>query len=525
LEHLLEIIGLIAIVVAVSAAAKRFGLLTPIVLVIAGLALSVVPGFPEIHLESEFVLIGVLPPLLYVAALQTSVPAFRFNLRPILLLAVGLVLVTAFAVGFVAHALLPGVPFSICLALGAVVAPPDAVSATAVARRIGLPRRMVTILEGESLINDATALVLLRLAALAAVGGSVGPGTIAWDSVQAAGGGILVGALGAVVFGFLHKKTTDPLIDNALSLITPFAVVYAAEKIHSSGVVAVVVAGLALGHRWPTLMSAASRLQMGAFWRLVNFLLEGMVFLLVGLQLREIVNDLETDTGTVVAVTSAVFGTVIVVRFLWLYPVTYLARLVPRIRERDPRPPIQVPTVLAWAGMRGVVTLGAALTLPETLTDGRAYPRDLFIFIAFATIVGTLLLQGMTLQPLVRRLKLQPDDPQADVLAEATVQNRASRAARERLDAHAGEAPDTVVKRLEKLTQQRNNVAWERLGAPGTETPSRAYVRLRREMLDAEREVFREARDQGRITEEVLRRAQHEMDLEESMLERKLESS
>ncbi|GIJ66057.1 Na+/H+ antiporter [Virgisporangium ochraceum] len=524
-HHLLEIVGLVAIVVAVSAAAKRFGLLTPIVLVIAGLALSVVPGFPEIHLESEFVLIGVLPPLLYVAALETSVPAFRFNLRPILLLAIGLVLFTAFSVGFVAHALLPGVPFSICLALGAVVAPPDAVSATAVARRIGLPRRMVTILEGESLINDATALVLLRLAALAAAGGSVGPANIAWNSLLAAGGGILFGVLGALVFGFLHKRTSDPLIDNALSLITPFVVVIAAETVHASGVVAVVVTGLALGHRWPTLMSAASRLQMGAFWRLVNFMLEGLVFLLVGLQLRQIMDGLETSTGTVAAVTGAVFATVIIARFVWLYPVTYLVRLVPRIRERDPRPPIQVPTVLAWAGMRGVVTLGAALTLPDTLADGREYPRDLFLFIAFATIVGTLLLQGMTLQPLVRRLKLQPDDPQADVLAEAAIQNRASRAARDRLDEQAGDAPETVVKRLEKLTQQRNNVAWERLGAAGTETPSRAYVRLRREMIDAEREVFRKARDEGRITEEVLRRAQHEMDLEESMLERKLETS
>ena len=523
--HLLEIVGLVAIVVAVTAAAKRFGLLTPIVLVIAGLALSVVPGFPTIHLESEFVLIGVLPPLLYVAALETSVPAFRFNLRPILLLAIGLVLFTAFAVGAVAHALLPGVPFSICLALGAVVAPPDAVSATAVARRIGLPRRMVTILEGESLINDATALVLLRLATLAAAGGSVGPGEIAWDTVRAAGGGILIGALGALVFGFLHKVTTDPLVDNALSLITPFVVVLAAERIHSSGVVAVVVTGLALGHRWPTLMSAASRLQMGAFWRLVNFLLEGMVFLLVGLQLREILDNVETPTRTVAAVTAAVLGTVIAARFIWLFPVTYLARLVPRIRERDPRPPVQVPTVLAWAGMRGVVTLGAALTLPDTLAGNHEYPRDLFIFIAFATIVATLLLQGMTLQPLVRRLKLQPDDPQADVLAEAAIQNRASRAARERLDEQAGDAPESVVKRLEKLTQQRNNVAWERLGAAGTETPSRAYVRIRREMIDAEREVFRHARDEGRITEEVLRRAQHEMDLEESMLERKLETS
>jgi CPA1 family monovalent cation:H+ antiporter len=247
LEDLLELVGLVAIVVAVSAAAKRLGLLTPIVLVIAGLGLSVVPGFPTIHLESEFVLIGVLPPLLFVAALETSVPAFRFNLRPILLLAIGLVLFTAFAVGFVVHALLPDVPFSICFALGAVVAPPDAVSATAVARRIGLPKRLVTILEGESLINDATALVLLRLGLAAAAGGSMGPGQIAWDTLQAAGGGIAIGALGALVLGYLHHRTVDPLLDNALSLLTPFVVVLAAEAIHASGVVAVVVTGLALG--------------------------------------------------------------------------------------------------------------------------------------------------------------------------------------------------------------------------------------------------------------------------------------
>jgi CPA1 family monovalent cation:H+ antiporter len=245
----------------------------------------------------------------------------------------------------------------------------------------------------------------------------------------------------------------------------------------------------------------------------------------VGLQLREIFDNLETPPGTVVALTAAVLGTVIVTRFVWMYPATYLARLVPRVRARDPNPPVTVPTVLAWTGMRGVVTLGAALVLPMELANDRTYPRDLFVWVAFATIVGTLLLQGMTLSALTRRLSLPQDDPQVDVLAEAAVQNSASRAARERLSEHAEGVPATVVKRLEKLTDQRSNVVWERLGAAGAETPSRAYVRLRREMLEAEREVFRLARDEGRITEEVLRRAQREMDLEESMLERKLESA
>ena len=472
------------------------------------------------RLEPEVVLIGILPPLLYVAALETSVPAFRYNLRPILLLAVGLVLFTALAVGLVAYALIPGVPLAICLALGAIVAPPDAVAATAIARRIGLPRRVVTILEGESLVNDATALVLLRVSVAAAVGSAVGVGQIALDALLAAGGGIAVGAAGALVLGYLHKRITEPLLDNALSLLTPFIVVLVAELVHASGVVAVVVTGLSLGHRMPTLMSAGSRLQMDAFWRMVRFLLEGLVFLLVGLQLRQIVTLLNTPWLTVAAVTAAVLATVVVTRFAWMYPSTYLVRLIPRVRRRDPAPRLAYPTVIGWAGMRGVVTLAAALALPLRLADGRMYPRDLFVWLAFAVIIGTLVLQGMTLPAVAHRLGLRPDDPKVDALAEAGVQHAASRAARDRLDALADGAPPQVVEHLRRLTEKRTNVAFERLGTEGRETPSRAYARLRREMLDAEREVFRLARDEGRISEEVLRRAQRDMDLEESMIER-----
>jgi monovalent cation/hydrogen antiporter len=523
--ELWEIVGLVAVVVAVSALAGRFGLMTPIVLVIAGLAMSTVPGLPAFELEPDLVLVGVLPPLLYVAALETSVPAFRFNLRPILLLAVGLVLVTAFAVGFTVYAMVPGVPLAICLALGAVVAPPDAVAATAVARRIGLPRRIVTILEGESLINDATALVLLRVSVAAATAGAVTGGEVAWDAVLAGGGGLLFGVLGAVIFGFLHRKVTDPLMDNALSLLTPFAVVGAAEAVHASGVMAVVVTGLLLGHRLPTLMSAQSRLQMEAFWQMVRWLLEGLVFLLVGLQLRQILEDLETDAGTVALVTAAVLGVVILTRFAYIYPALYLARLVPRKGAQDPERDVRVPTLIGWAGMRGVVTIAAALALPETLAGEATYPRELFVWLAFATIVGTLVIQGTTLPAFTRILKLPADDPKVDALAEAATQHAASQAARQRLEENAEGVQPSVVDRLRLLTEQRSNVAWERLGTSDQETPSRAYVRLRREMIDAEREVFMQARDSGRISEEVLRRAQREMDLEESMLQRKLESA
>jgi CPA1 family monovalent cation:H+ antiporter len=522
MESIVDTVVLLSIAVLGAALARRFGLLAPIVLLVAGLGLSFVPGFPEVHLEPELVLIGILPPLLYAAALQTSVPAFTFNLRPILLLAVGLVLVTAFAVGLAVHYVLPEVPLALCVALGAIVAPPDAVSATAVARRIGLPRRVVTLLEGESLLNDATALVTLRIAVPVAAGGTVGLFDIGTQIVAKAGGGLLIGMVGAVVAAWLHRRIVEPLLDDAVSLLTPFIVVIIAERLHTSSVVAVVITGLYLGHRIPTLLSPTARLQMEAVWRLVVFLLEGLVFLLVGLQLRGLVADLSTSVADTVRVTAAAFAAVVIVRFLWMYPATYLARLVPRIRAREGVPPPAVPTVVAWAGMRGVVTLAAALTLPDPLsaelpTD---YPRDLFVFIAFAVIVLTLIIQGTTLPMLARRLGVRADTAAEDALAEAGVQHAASRAARQRLDAQAGGAPPDVVERLRGLADIRANLAWERLGSQEQETPSQAYGRLRREMIDAEREVFRVARDEGRIPEEVLTRAQRDLDLEETMLNR-----
>ncbi|SBT37850.1 Na+/H+ antiporter [Micromonospora auratinigra] len=526
MEALFEVVVFLAIATFGAALARRFGLLAPILLVVVGLGLSFVPGLPQVRLDPELVLVGILPPLLWVAALETSVPAFRLNLRPILLLAVGLVIFTAFAVGTVLHLFLPDLPYAICLALGAVVAPPDAVAATAVARKVGLPRRIVTILEGESLVNDATALVLLRVAVAAATAsaGSVGVADVAREVVVATGGGILVGVLGVVVFSWLHKRTTDPVLDNALSLIVPFTVVFAAEEIHASGVVAVVVTGLGIGHRLPLLLSAASRLQTTAFWRLARFLLEGLVFLLVGLQLREVVRNLDEPFGFLAGITAATLGTVFLARFVWVFPATYLARLVPRIRRRDPAPPVQVPIVIGWAGMRGVVTLAAALALPLTLAGDRPYPRDLFIWLAFAVIVVTLVAQGATLPAVARRLRLPPDDPVQDALSAAAVQQQAGRAARERLDELAEGAPAAVVERLRGLVQSRTNVAWERLGGTERETPSQAYGRLRQEMIDAEREVFRAARDSGKIPEEVLVRAYRDLDLEESLLRQEEET-
>ncbi len=524
MTELLTVVGLVTVVVAVSALARRSGLAAPILLLLAGIVLSFIPGVPHVDLDPDLVLTWILPPLIYVAAVNTSVPAFRHNLRPILLLAIGLVLFTAFAVGIALHLVLPAVPFAATLALGAVVAPPDAVSASAIARRVGLPRRYVAILEGESLINDATALVIFAVAVAAATGKAVSAGEITITALLAAVGGVVVGAAGAAVFGVIHRRITDPLLDNAVSLIVPFVVYSTAVSIRASGIVAVVVTGLSLGHRYPVLMSARSRLQMDAFWKMVQFLLEGIVFVLVGLQLRGALERLHTPAGTVVGATVVVVGTVILARLAWIYPATYLPRLIPRVRAVDPVPKLRVPTLIGWAGMRGVVTLATALALPDVLAHGATYPRDLFVFLAFATIVVTLGLQGMTLPAVARWLRIEPDDPRQDALAEAAAQQAASRAGLARLEEEAardGAVPPDVMDRLRGKMDLRANMAWERLGSRRRETPSETYSRLRAAMLVAEREVFRVARDEGRIPEEVLRQAQRDLDLEESLLDRR----
>ncbi|GAB7042477.1 MULTISPECIES: Na+/H+ antiporter [Catenuloplanes] len=520
MEGIVDTVVLIVIAVTGAALARRLGFVAPLVLLVAGLGLSFVPGVPVVHVEPELVLVGILPPLLYVAALQTSVPAFRRALRPIMLLAVGLVVFTALITGFLLHLLLPQVPLAACVALGAVVAPPDAVSATAIARRIGLPRRIITLLEGESLLNDATALVMVRIAGAALTGTAVGFWEIGRDVVVIAGGGLALGFAAAFLAARLHRWIEDPLLDDALSLLTPFVVVVVAEKLHTSSVVAVVVAGLYLGHRSPQLLSPTSRLQMDAVWRLITFLLEGVVFLLVGLQLRDLVADLETGLVTTVQATALVLGAIVVLRFVWMYPATYLVRLIPRIRDREERPPVGQPTVVAWAGMRGVVTLAAVLTLPASDEVPGGYPRDLFVFVAFAIIVLTLLIQGTTLPWLANRLGVREDTGTADALAEAAVQTRATRAALDALERQAGDAPASVVERLRAMAEHRDHGAWERLGRQDRETPSAAYRRLRHDMIVAEREVFRTARDEGRIPDEVLTRAQRDLDLEESQLHR-----
>jgi monovalent cation/hydrogen antiporter len=534
IEALILGLVLISVVIAAAGVAGRLGVALPILLVLAGIALSFVPGMPAVRLDPDVILVLVLPPLLYAAAVNTSVPAFRQHRRSIGLLAVGLTLFTTILVGLVAARVIPGLPLAAALALGAIVAPPDAVAATSIARRAGLPRKLVTLLEGESLFNDAVALVAYRVAVGAALSGvaiSVSGATL--EFVLASAGGLVVGYVVARVLAWVRARVDDDLRDNALALISPFAAYLPAEAIHASGVLAVVVAGIYLGHREPSLMSASSRLVSHSVWRVIEFLLQGLVFVAIGLQLPEVLRGLGGyPAGVVTGATLAVLATVILGRFVWVFPVTYLTRLIPRVRERDPAPPWQYPMVLSWAGLRGVVSMAAAFALPFAV-DGTGFPgRDLMLFITFVVILGTLVLQGLTLPWVIRRLRLPRPDPVEDALQEAEAQEAAAAAAIARLEKMIAEEqpPPGVAESLRAAAEYRRLAAWERLGPDRTgvqqfEIPSVANRRLRKGMIEAERDVFVGRRDRGELDEEVFGQLMRRLDLEEAALERGIEES
>lgn len=514
------LVVLVAVATALAAGARRFGVSEPLVLTLAGIAGSYLWFVPDVALSPDLVLLGLLPPLLYTTAIRTSLVDFRVNRRSISLLSVGLVLFSSFGVAAVAWLLLP-VPFAVALALGAVVAPPDAVAATAVARRVGMPRRIVTILEGESLFNDATALVVLRTA-IAAAAGSISLLHAAGDFLLAAGGGVAVGIVVAVVLGFLRRKITDPVLDTTLSFLAPFVAYLPAEAIHASGVIAVVVAGLILGHRAPTWQSAASRISERVNWRTIEFLLENSVFLLIGLQVRVIIENAwraDLNHWQLIGSCVAIFAAVVLLRPIWVFPAIYLPRILSRrIRVADPSPPWEYPAVISWAGMRGVVTLAAVFLIPADTPY-----RDVLILAALTVVGGTLLFQGTTLPWLVRWLDLRGPSRAEDALQEAGLMQRVANAGLVVLDENSDEhTPAEVVDSLRQRVGQQVNAVWERLGPDESSlvTPSEHYRRLRLSMLQAERQELLKVRDSGVLDHEVLQSVMRVLDLEESLIDR-----
>ena len=518
-EITLLLCGLAVAVLVCAWLAERLDVPAPFLLVAVGVLASFAPSMPEVELSEEVVLFGLLPPLLYAAAQGTSLVDFRANSRAILLLSVGLVAFTTFGVGLVAHTLLPGVSWPVALAIGAVVAPPDAVAATAIGRRIGLPRRVVTILEGESLLNDATALVALGTALSVANGDGFNFGRVGFDFLLAAGGGVLVGFVFFKVVALLRPQlATEPVLDSGLSLVVPFAAYVTAEAVHASGVIAVVVAGLLLGHKAPILQTAQSRIGERLNWRTIAFVLENAVFLLIGLQGRSILEGAangELSWGRIVVVCAATFAACVVLRLVWVFPARYLIVRPAADSRSGRRPPWTFTFILGWAGMRGVVTLAAAFVIPE---DTRY--REVLLLMAFTVVAGTLFLQGLSLPWLARRLRVPSPDPAEDALARATLLQQASKAALHRLDELDYDDPQGVVDLIRQRLDQRNFAAWERLATVAdTESPSDLYARIRQSMLEAERIRVLEIRESGSVASEVVADVLAMLDVEESMLE------
>jgi monovalent cation/hydrogen antiporter len=515
---------LLAVLAGTALLARRINVAPAILLLLAGIALAFVPGMPTLELPPELVLLVVLPPLIYSASVAMSWREFKFNLRPIILLAVGCVIFTAFAVAAATHYLI-GLPWNVGFLLGAIVAPPDVVAPLAIARKLGMPRRLLVILEGEGLANDATALILYRFA-LVAISTSVfslpkATGTFAAIVVCEVLFGTAVGWLSLRA----RHRARDPQVEITLSLITPYIAYWIPEHFGGSGVISTVACGLYMSWNGPLLISSATRLQGIFFWDLVIYLIEGLLFLLTGFQMRSLFEKSKAfPLDDILFATALVAAIVIVARFAWLYPATYLPRIMSkRLRERDPAPPWQWPFILSFAGVRGAVSLAAALALPLALPTGDPFPyRDLIQFVSFGVIFITLVGLGLSLPPVVRWLGIARagrDEHIAEHESEIAARREALAAALASLDAMTDdrELSDEVVKLLRARHEIRANQLPDSLD-PDAHDVSAAGTELTRELISAERKFIHVLLRDGKITDEIRRRIERDLDLEEASL-------
>ncbi|WP_127782930.1 Na+/H+ antiporter [Rhodococcus sp. X156] len=523
----------VAVIVLAEVVADRSGLPVAALLTVSGLIYAALPG-PNLELDPEVVLTFLLPPLLYSAALNSSLSAIRTNLRAVISLSVVLVLVTALLVGVGVSLVVPGLGLAAAVALGAAVAPPDPVAALSIGRKAGLPPRLITLIEGEGLLNDATALTTFAVAVTAATTGGFSYGSATVDFLAAAAGGVFVGVSVALLVRLLRRYVSDPLMLNAISLATPFLAYLLGEEVHVSGVLAVVIAGLVVGHDTPRLVSGASRLQTSAVWRLVDFLLEGAVFLLIGMQLPLIVRDLnQYPVSTIVGASVVTVALVLLIRPAWLVLTQWLPR---RLRTRlggsgsggEQRLGGREVLVLSWAGTRGVITLAAIFSLPLLTQAGEPFPdRSLLLFCAYLVVLVTLVGQGVTFAPLVRLTGLR-----ADVTGAALLRNEARAAAAQaglvrlnQLDADDQVPADIMegsrANLRRRLARYRKRVDLLESAEDGELPISPAYeagLRARRAVIDAQRAEILRWRDAGRLSDLDLRALQRELDHEEDIL-------
>jgi Na+/H+ antiporter len=516
--------GALAAIVLCAIVAKRFELPYPIVFVIAGSAMAFIPGVPAVTIDPQYIFLIVLPPLLWNGGWGTDWQLFRANLRPILLLAIGLVFTTTFVVAWLAHGF--GFGWAPAFVLGAIVSPPDAVAAAAIFERFSIPRRIVAILDGEGLINDGSALVIYRFAVAAAVTGTFSPGFAAVSMVLVAAGGVLVGlgvavGIDALTRGLDRIGLDDSLIDNLVFLLAPYAAYLSAEVLGVSGVLAAVSGGIYLSRRAAVIYGPQTRLVGSAVWNLMIYLLNGFVFLSIGLQLRTFVRDpgfFAREIGAALWISLVA----IVVRIVWVLPATYLPRWIsPALRARDPLPPWRFTAVIAWTGLRGIVSLAGALAIPLRDSAGRPFPeRDAIVFIVFCVILVTLVFQGLSLIPLLRWLHIEGDEDSEQ--REIDVRVHALRAGLKRLgEIETGEhrpAEWEIIGRIKSEYEHRIDHLQRHLPGERESDDSIFDHRLQDEALAAERAAISGMRAQGKIPDEIFRRVEYDLDLAETRL-------
>jgi monovalent cation/hydrogen antiporter len=520
------VLGMLVVVLLARMVSDRLGVPYTIVLTVCGLIYAVLPG-PNLQLKPELVLFLVIPPLLYAAALRSSLLAIRANWRPITSLSVVLVLLTAFAVGALVARVVPQITLAVGLVLGSAVAPPDPVASLSIGRKAGLPPRLLTLIGGEGLLNDATALTTYQVALAAAVaGGGFSFALAAGEFVLAAGGGLVIGVAIGYLLRLARPLLHDPLIANAVSLGTPFAAYLAGEAAHVSGVLAVVIAGLMASHDSPRGESGASRLQTDAVWHFVEFLLEGLVFLLIGQQLPTVLEGLRDEPPSVTAAAIVVtLVAVLLIRPLWLF----LTQTLPgyfgsRLGDSNPTLSRREVTALTWAGTRGVITLAAVFAIPLTTRTHRPFPdRDLLLLCAYIVVLVTLVGQGLTFGPLLRRLGLRANEAE-DALIRHEARLAAIGAALTAVDgmqashdvpASVAEAMRGALHRRAERHQTRYSMLTDSDGEIGWSPELEAAVRAQHAVIDAQREELLRWRDSGRMSDGCLRQLQHELDLEE----------
>jgi CPA1 family monovalent cation:H+ antiporter len=505
----------------VAVAAKRLNIAPSILLVIAGIGMAFIPGLPKVQLAPELVLLVILPPLIYSAGVAMSWREFRFNLRPIALLAFGCVVFTTGAVAAAAHYLLK-FDWAVGFVLGAIIAPPDVVAPLAIARRLGLPRRLMVVLEGEGLANDATALILYRFAVVAVSSG-------AFSLADAAGTFSLIVA-GEIVYGIgvgwlslrLRQWAREPRVEITLSLMTPYLAYWVPEHLGGSGVLATVAGGLYVSWNGPRLIGSATRLQGIFFWDLIVYLIEGLVFLLTGLQARTLIDQTHVFSIPDLLIATAWTALIVIAaRFIWVFPATYIPRWVsPRLAKRDPAPPWQGPFLLSFTGVRGVVSLAAALAIPYTIANGTPFPhRDLILFVTFGVIIVTLVGQGLMLPSVVRWLGLTQrgkKERKDEIKHELRARQAALRQVKKRLEKLIKNCglPDEAIRHLRTRNESRLQILPTNL-TEGLDH-MRQTARIKTALIEAERDFIYQLLRDGKITDEARRRIEYELDLEEA---------